>query len=94
MRKLRLVKTHHLDVVKGDFKHLFIAQLGLVVGGKRQSYVSGRLADSSVLHCLSLKARHYLIALFAHHTTAAEYLPSVGCKDFLVVFFAGYIIDF
>lgn len=92
--KLCLVKTHHLDVVKSDFKHLFIAQLGLVVGSKRQCYVSGGVADSPVLHCLSLEARHYLIALFAHHTTAAEYLPSVGSKDFLVVFFAGYIIDF
>ena len=52
-----------------------------------------RVADSSVLHCLSLEARHNLIALFAHQTTAAEYLPSVGCKDFLVVFLAGDIVN-
>ncbi len=55
--------------------------------------MSCRVADSAVLHSLSLEARYYLITFFAHQSTASEYFPSVGCKDFLVVFLAGNVVN-
>ena len=92
-KPLRLVQPHHFDIVKSDFEHLFIAQFRLVLGGKRQRDVSGRVAYLRLLQCLSLETRYNLIAFFAHQTIASEYPPSVWSKNFFVVFLAGDIVN-